>query len=631
MKKKTIFALFSVFFCILFISALDIDEEEDQLSASYLSKRYALTELQNLIDKTTDFYHAIETKDLDNIQSLFGQLRIQYKKVEFYLESYESEYIKYLNGEPTSWISFDTGNLEAINPHGLQYIEELIYADSVDYKQLKFETGFFYSELMKYKSITEVNPTSDASIFLGIKYSLIRIEALSLPAYDCQITKQISPEINSSLDAISSVLHLYKSTNKDKDVTNDIEMALKTIQSAQKYLEPQKGKFLGFEEVDKLMFIKKYLQPLNSHIVDIFEKLKVEQPILMRIFKFITQINGKSKNIYNPDFLNILAKGEKGYYEIEKYEKLDPKVVALGEKLFFDNRLSHDNIFSCQSCHEPKLAFTDGLKTAKTNQVGVFQTRNSPTIVYSAYDERFFYDLRSYSVEDQSRQVVHNPKEFNTTYTEIVSKLIQDSTLVQEFTEVFPKDWKKPIKESTIRKALGQYVRSLATFNSEFDAYMRGEIKDIAPEVKRGFNLFMGKANCGTCHFAPIYSGLLPPLYGETESDVVGLLEKYDTIHPTLSLDSGRYNTQKNPVYIGSIKTTTVRNIALTAPYMSNGGFPDLESVMDFYNRGGGAGMGLHVPNQTLDSQPLNLTKDEISDIIAFMKSLTDRQFLKMQ
>jgi cytochrome c peroxidase len=219
-----------------------------------------------------------------------------------------------------------------------------------------------------------------------------------------------------------------------------------------------------------------------------------------------------------------------------------------------------------------------------------------------------------------------NKEEFNISYTEVVNRLKQDSGYVQAFRKIFAEEAPHTINEWTINKALAAFVREQGKFDSEFDRYMTGKQKEIAPEVKRGFNLFMGKAKCGTCHFAPTFYGTTPPFFMESESEVLGTLEKWDTLHPVLSADSGRYNFQKNEVYIRSLKTSTVRNIALTAPYMHNGGFPDLESVLDFYNRGGGAGMGLEVSNQTLSAEALNLSQQEISDIIAFMKSLTDKE-----
>ncbi|MCO5230429.1 MAG: hypothetical protein M9958_04645 [Chitinophagales bacterium] len=628
MKKTFIFSILALLFSVVIFSSFE--DEEDATSAAYLSKKYVLDELIKTNELIIKIFDAAKAKDSASIPNYFKEARIKYKHIEFYLQSFESEKTKLLNGAPLPWIEFTVGGYEHQDPHGLQVMEELIFdSPQMDFKEIIEECYFFNLEILKFKEAININPTSDAVIFLGLKFGLINIETLSLSGFDCPITLQVAEEINSNLEAIHTVLGFYKKKSTNKAILKEIESAQNNILKAQKYLQPTKGKFLEFGAIDQLSFIKKYLQPLNSSIVNIFEDIKSEERPMIRLFTFITHINGKIKNIYNSNFLNRTATGEKNYYGVDNKDVLDPKVVALGEKLFSDVRLSHGNVLSCQSCHNPTLAFTDGLTTAQTNIIGVFQKRNSPTIVYSAYQGRQFFDLRSRTLEDQIVHVVNNPEEFNTSFDEIISKLNQDSVLIQEFIDAFPKDWKKPIKEFTIRKALGGFVRSLPQFNSEFDAYMRGEITDLRPEVKRGFNLFMGKAKCGTCHFAPTFAGTTPPFYRESETEVVGMIEKWDTIHPILLQDSGRYKTQPNPIYLYSIKTPTLRNIEITGPYMVNGAFKDLETVMDFYNRGGGQGMGVDVPNQTLDAAPLNLSKQEIKDVIAFMNSLTDKQFLK--
>jgi cytochrome c peroxidase len=153
---------------------------------------------------------------------------------------------------------------------------------------------------------------------------------------------------------------------------------------------------------------------------------------------------------------------------------------------------------------------------------------------------------------------------------------------------------------------------------------MRGQTTVLDVSVKRGFNLFMGKAQCGSCHFAPTFFGNAPPFYGISEAEILGVTKQFDTIHPVLDDDIGRFKNMEIDEFKHAIKTSTVRNAALTAPYMHNGGFKTLDEVIEFYNRGGGAGLGLNVPNQTLSSDKLHLTKQDKQDIISFIKSLTD-------
>ncbi|HUH73163.1 MAG TPA: cytochrome c peroxidase [Chitinophagales bacterium] len=628
MKNKVFFSILAFVFSLIIFSSFE--DQEDSTSPAFITKKYASEELIKTNELISDLFEAARAKDSAAVVKYFKETRIQYKKVEFYLESFESDFVKFINGPPIPWVEFVGGGIDAQDPHGLQVMEELVFDENgPDFKELMEECFFINKELIRFINIIDVNPTSDASVFLGLKYGLIRIEALSLPGFDCPITLQVGEEINSSLESIYKVMGFYAEAYKNKPIHSTIISTQKKIKEAQKYLQPKLGHFLDFETIDKLYFTRKHVQPIHANIVDIFESIKQETPVLVRIFRYVTHINGAAKNLYDPEFLDNIATSEKSYYGINNNERLSPDIVALGKKLFNDKRLSHNNVMSCKSCHDPKLAFADGLATSITNIDGTFQKRNSPTIVYAAFQGRLFTDVRSRTLEEQVIHVFDNPQEFNTNIDEVVLKLMKDSSLVQEFIKAFPADRKKPIKEFTVRKALGAYVRSLGKFNSEFDAYMRGEIKEIPAEVKRGFNLFMGKANCGTCHFTPTFAGTVPPIYRESETEVLGVLEKWDTLNPILSTDSGRYHTQQNEIYITSHKTPTVRNIELTGPYMHNGSLKDLETVMDFYNRGGGVGMGLKLAHQTLDPKPLNLNQEEIQDIIAFMKSLTDRQFLE--
>jgi cytochrome c peroxidase len=154
---------------------------------------------------------------------------------------------------------------------------------------------------------------------------------------------------------------------------------------------------------------------------------------------------------------------------------------------------------------------------------------------------------------------------------------------------------------------------------------MAGNKKALTDEQQKGGNLFMGKGQCATCHFAPLFSGLIPPLYNRTEFEVLGTPFDDDLIHPLPDGDSGRLAFFPIDLYKGAFKTPTVRNAAVTAPYMHNGAFRNMEQVIDFYDKGGGNGIGLSVPNQTLSTVPLLLTPEEKKALIAFMTALTDK------
>ncbi len=175
-----------------------------------------------------------------------------------------------------------------------------------------------------------------------------------------------------------------------------------------------------------------------------------------------------------------------------------------------------------------------------------------------------------------------------------------------------------------IANAIAMYVRTLVSYNARFDQYMRGDRQKMSPEEIKGFNLFMGKAKCATCHYVPLFNGSKPPNYYYQESEVIGVPGTADLLHPVADTDPGRYAILPKDFLKNAFKTPTLRNIALTAPYMHNGVFKTLEEVVEFYNKGGGAGIGLEVPNQTLPVKPLGLTAIEKKQLIAFLHTLTD-------
>lgn len=180
----------------------------------------------------------------------------------------------------------------------------------------------------------------------------------------------------------------------------------------------------------------------------------------------------------------------------------------------------------------------------------------------------------------------------------------------------------------TIANAISSYIRSLVALNSRFDKYMRGDRSMLSPSEINGFNLFTGKAKCATCHFIPLFNGLVPPIYTETESEILGVPETKNTHPAVLDPDPGKYNFTKSIIHRFAFKTPTLRNIALTAPYMHNGVYTTLEEVMEFYNNGGGKGLKIAPPNQSLPFDKLALSKKEVTDIIHFMKSLTDTSYI---
>jgi cytochrome c peroxidase len=327
-------------------------------------------------------------------------------------------------------------------------------------------------------------------------------------------------------------------------------------------------------------------------------------------------VNSNAGSIFQDNFFNV------NFFSPPKEYWITDKRVELGKKLFSDPVLSGAKDRSCASCHSPEKAFTDGLRVPLSLDEKTPLSRNSPTLWNSALQTRQFFDTRTDILEGQLKEVVHNSAEMKGSLRESVAQLKKQPDYLEYFREAYS-DEKEPISAFNIANAISSYIRSLTSFDSRFDQYMSGDKSKLSASEKKGFNLFTGKAKCATCHFVPLFNGLVPPEFSETETEVLGVPQSKDKTNAILDADLGKYDISKSIIHKHSFKTPTLRNIELTGPYMHNGVFDSLEEVMDFYNDGGGEGLKIAPENQTLPKEKLNLTKKEIVEIIAFMKSLT--------
>nr|WP_322626294.1 cytochrome c peroxidase [uncultured Flavobacterium sp.] len=554
------------------------------------------------LDKVADAY-SYGKATIADLKKELAATRLAYKQAEFYLAFYYPEYCKeHLNGAPLMQIEKEGTQPKVIEPEGLQVLDEMVYSENP--VQSKYEIAALAKKLSAYYAIMlkglNDNKLSGSYGITAMRQQLVRITSLGITGFDTPGSLNALPEAAASLKGMK----VYFTQNYKTDNSNIIVLFNGAIAQL-------KGS-LSFNGFDRLSFIKQYIDPLYKEL----GKLDTSSP------EFLTNTsawNTKSTSIFSADFLNPY------YFSALKKEEDSEQLRALGKSLFYDPVLSNDSKFSCASCHNPEKAFTDGVPKSASNVQGKTVLRNSPTLLNAVYADRYFYDLRAFTLEQQAEHVIFNKDEFNTAYSAVIKKLEANDKYNTSFKKVFGK---KAVNRENLSKALASYVLSLQSFNSDFDKYMRGEIADLPKNVKSGFNLFMGKAACATCHFTPTFSGLVPPLYSENESEILGILENPNAKSPKADADMGRYTnrilTENAWIYEKSFKTTTVRNAALTAPYFHNGAYSTLEEVIQFYNNGGGGGLGLNIKNQTLAPDPLNLTITEQNDLIAFIKSLTD-------
>ena len=312
--------------------------------------------------------------------------------------------------------------------------------------------------------------------------------------------------------------------------------------------------------------------------------------------------------------------------------------IALGETLYNDKRLSADGTVSCATCHDPKLGFADGLPKAKGIR-GLFGTRNSPTVMNSVYYKLLFWDGRVDSLEEQSKQPFVNPVEAGLTSLDKVTGIVSsDPEYVKQFKDVFGVD-ADAITIDHVVKAIASFERTILSANSPFDRWhYGGDESAVSDLVKEGFELFKGKGRCQSCHetsesFALFTDNKFHNVgvgFEKIDPDLKKIVNEFrkakkegksvDELVLTQAEASelGRFAVTLKIKELGAFKTSTLRDVALTAPYMHDGSVATLKEVVDLYNRGG-------EPNRFLDGgiRPLELTDHEIEALVAFLESLT--------
>jgi cytochrome c peroxidase len=274
-----------------------------------------------------------------------------------------------------------------------------------------------------------------------------------------------------------------------------------------------------------------------------------------------------------------------------------PAKVALGKQLFFDPRLSGDNTMSCATCHVPEKAFGDALATGKGRD-GKPLPRNTPSLLNVGLHSSYLWDGRAKSLEEQALVPIESPQEMRQDLGELEKELAEVSGYVDQFQQVFDS---KPTRDG-IAKALAAFQRSLVTGPSALDKYLGGDKEALNNAAKRGWELFVGEANCIRCHSGPLLSD--------------GNFYRLGIV----SADKGREAVTGNEKDLMRFRTPSLRNVAQTAPYMHDGSLATLTSVVEFYYRGIPAETGALAPEvESLQSRSYS----EVSDLVAFLESLS--------
>lgn len=543
---------------------------------------------------------AKSSSSADSLRQTFVECRQRFKKLEHFTEYYLPGTSRLINGTPLDEVEVE--ETKAFEPAGFQVIEELIFTEEpLDRPELVRQVQNVRNQLARVRTVWNATELTDAHVFDALRLQVFRIISLGIAGFDTPLCRTAMPEAATSLASLRTYLDFYPATDASDALKN-------RFQEAEAYLNTHSD----FDAFDRAHFIRTFANSISSELLA-YQKSEDIQP-----FTEVRALRADAATLFDPSAFNP------DFWAPHAGMRTNKAKVLLGEKLFADPVLSSSNVRSCASCHQPDKAFTDGLTKNATLAGGRRVLRNTPSIINAALQNSQFYDMRSQTLENQSLDVVHNVDEMHGSLDEAARKLQVSAEYVKLFRQAFPES-KGTIRPVEIQNALSAYERSLVRLNARFDRYMRGENNAMSVEEINGFNLFMGKAKCGICHFMPLFNGTIPPGFTKTESEVIGV-----PVQPNVSRidpDLGRYALTKLPSLKYAFKTPTVRNSARTAPYMHNGAFGTLDKIIDFYDQGGAAGLGIELDNQTLPANKLNLTKTEKAALLAFMQTLTDTPF----
>ncbi|MCE2952680.1 MAG: cytochrome-c peroxidase [Gemmatimonas sp.] len=542
-------------------------------------------------------------------RAAFVAARRAYKHVEVGLEYYVPSTSRSMNGPALPEVEESEGPEAVFPPTGFQVIEESLYGDDPLGEQdaVRQETATLRQLVTRARTMMQAQRATDDRIWDAAKLELARIGTLGLAGFDSPVAGHALREADAALEGVARSLAPYRADTPAWATLDSVMAAARTTLQAG----------TTREAFDHFAFIVTHGNPLARALRDTRVSLGIGTPAERRAFRM------DAASVFDSAAFDVLA------FAPLNTTPANGETVALGRQLFHDVRLSGDGRRACSSCHVPEQAFTDG-RRVNTARGGAPLARNTPTVINSGLQLGVFSDLRTTYLEDQVTDVVENVDEMHGSLDATAALLARDPALAARFRTAFAGTGSPPVGRDAdvtaarLRSALAAYQRSLTRLDSPVDRALRGEVAALTLEARRGFNLFVGKGKCATCHFLPLTTGTVPPMYQKSEVEVLGTPVRAVTARGSVDPDVGRYRLSRAEPHKYAFRTPSLRNVALTAPYMHNGAYPTLESVIDFYNRGGGAGIGIALENQTLPPDPLNLTAGEQRDLVTFLRALTD-------
>lgn len=632
LKFRNHFTVLGLIICFIFFSySFKSTEEEKPYTMHYI---LSLADFNVRMDDLKNYImdnNLSDPKVILNIKSNIYTCRSLLKQLDFWWRYYEPIAYKKINGPLlVEWEN------EVFEKHekpykregfglflALMYLEEKnITKDSLLHL---IEPAIKTIDVFSSDSIIQQLETP-VSFFFCNRLFLLNLAAIYTTGFECPEDEWILPELSFMLLSIDAIYKRYTLQYPDLNLPQEYldlfhEMSSfvqQKVQQNYKYVNPLVGVVQAKDTVspfDHFTWIQKYVNPLYK-----MNQTLISKNHLVSLSYIDYSMNSKNRSIFDKSLYH--AQNTQGIFLRVKDSSAIHEMIKLGKLLFYDPILSGNNKRSCASCHKPTQYFTDTSVTTSLEFDGITRLpRNSPTLINSEFNHLILLDGKHITLQDQLQDVITNPKELAMKREDLVAKIISCpdyKKAFKSFLKYSPTEQK--IIPEHIVSVISMYVSTLSQFEAPFDQMMNGTLP-VNDEVQAGFNLFMGKAKCGTCHFVPLFNGVKPP-YTNSEFEVLGVPS--DTTFRKISPDEGRFVI--NPAYETkyAFRTGSIRNSSFTKPYMHNGVFNTMDEVIEFYNAGGGNGKGLIIENQTLSADSLKLTVLEKKQLITFIQSLDE-------
>lgn len=596
---------------VLFYSSFDF-KSETTYHQFYKSQIYQFINSQEFAYKTLKNGNSILNKNtqISNLE----KARLDLKKVDFWLRYLEPLAYKKINAPlPVEW---ETEVFEKYEkPYkregsGLTLARLYLDEDVVQKDTLLayYEQSISASQVFINDSILAKMQSHD-HFYLCNRLFLLNVASIYSTGFECPDTSQVIPELQVMLQAVKQIYDVYQVSFPDYKLTqnylNKYDSLLYFIQNQPK----------NYSQFDHFTMIQKYINPLYQIQQELILKYEVRSKSYVDF-----SINKSAKNIFDKNL--YFAQNSKGIFIRVKDSLVLKQINDLGKLLFYDPILSGNNKRSCASCHVQGQYFTQNTEGNSLHYNGKDRLqRNTPSLLNSPMNHLLMVDGKHFTLQQQAVAVMTNPDEMGGKEEDVLKKVLSCKEYAKKFKELLkytPQE--KELTMKHIASVLTFYYSKFSKSSATFDQYFYVQ-KPVDELVKKGFNLYMSKAQCATCHFVPQFNGVKPP-YVSSEFEVLGTPS--DTSYKQLSNDLGRYNVHNVPEMHRAYKTSTLRNSAHTAPYMHNGVFQNLDQVIEFYNGGGGAGRGLVVDNQTLSADSLKLSVQDKKHLKKFLESLTE-------